>query len=121
MIVVDRRFFDDGVGLQVGQLSELGLAYAMAAQAFHHAADFGSGSQSAVGSAPGAGFGRCGPTGDDLTFVAHMEWAAGVFEDFHLDAGVARAFHAGQQLQGRYGPCQSRVVWVLMGALEPVR
>ena len=50
VIVVDHWFFDDGIGFQVGQLAQLGLAYAMVAQAFHDAADFWSGSQSAVGS-----------------------------------------------------------------------
>ena len=100
VIVFDHQFFDDGIVLQVGQLSQLGLAYTMVAQAFHDAADFWSGSQSAVGSAQGTGFGRRGPTGNDLALVAHLESAVGVFEDFHLDTGVAGTLCAGQQLQG---------------------
>ena len=78
-MVLNRRFFDDGIGLQVGQLSQLGLAYATVTQAFHDAADFRSGSQSAVGSAQGTGSGRCWTAGDDLTLVADLELAVGVF------------------------------------------
>lgn len=99
LIVVDLRFFDDGIELRVGQSSGLGLAYAMAAQAFHDAADFASGSQSAVGSAQGTGFRSRWPTGNDLTFVAHLESATGVLENFHLDTGVAGTVRARQQLQ----------------------
>ena len=62
-MVLDRRFLDDGIGLQVGQVSQLGLADAMIAQAFHDAADFWVGSQSAVGSAQCTGSGRRWPAG----------------------------------------------------------
>ena len=99
-MVLDRRFLDDGIGLQVGQVSQLGLADAMIAQAFHDAADFWVGSQSAVGSAQCTGSGRRWPAGDDLTLMAYLEAAIGVFEDFHLDTGVAGTLPAGQQLQG---------------------
>ena len=58
MVVLDHRFLDDGIGLQVGQLSQLGLSYAMVAQAFDDAADFWRGSQNAMGSAQCASLGR---------------------------------------------------------------
>ena len=83
-MVIDRRFLDDGIGLQVGQVSQLGLADAMIAQAFYDAADFWVGSQSAVGSAQCTGSGRRWPAGDDLTLMAYLEAVVGVFEDFHL-------------------------------------
>ena len=87
--------FYDGLGLQVGQASQLGLAEAMVAQAFHDAADFRRGSQDGMGSA------QCGgAAGDDLTFVAHLQTAVGVFKDLHLHAGVAGTLLARQQLQG---------------------
>ncbi len=76
--------FGDGVGLEVGQVSQLGLAETMVAEAFHGAADFRGGNQGAMGSAQCAGSGRRGPTGDDLALVAVLEPAVGVFEDFHL-------------------------------------
>ena len=97
-MVLNRRFLDDGIGLHVGQLSQLGLAYAIVAQAFHDAADFWRGSQSAVGSAQGTGSERRWTAGDYLTLVADLESAVGVFEDFHLDTGVAGSLHPGQQL-----------------------
>ena len=50
--------FDDGIGLEVGQVSQLGLAEPMVAEAFHDAADLRRGSQGAMGSAQGAASGR---------------------------------------------------------------
>ena len=44
-------FLGDGIGIQVSQVSQLGLAEAMVAQAFHDAADFRCGRQCAMGSA----------------------------------------------------------------------
>ena len=58
VLVLGSRFLDDGIGFQVGQVSQLRLAYAMVAQAFDDAADFWSGSQSAMGRAQGTGSGR---------------------------------------------------------------
>ena len=61
VIAVDRRFFDDGVGLQVGRVLQLGLADAVVAQAFHEATDFRRGSRGAMGSPPRrGGAGRLG-------------------------------------------------------------
>ena len=56
-MVIDRRFLDDGIGLQVGQVSQLGLADAMIAQAFYDAADSGLGARAPweARSAPGRG------------------------------------------------------------------
>ena len=99
-MVIDRRFLDDGIGLQVGQVLQLGLADATIARAFYDAADFWVGSQSAVGSAQCTGSGRRWPAGDDLTLMAHLEAVVGVFQDFHLDTGVAGTLPAGQELQG---------------------
>ena len=100
VIVLDRWFLDDGIWLQVGQLSQLRLAEAVVAQAFHDAADLWSRSQGTVGSTQCAGSGRRWPTGDDLSLVAHLEAAVGVFEDFYLHTGVAGTLRARQQLQG---------------------
>ena len=50
-MVLDSGFRDDGIGIQVSQVSQLGLAEAMFVQAFHDAADFRCGSQCAMGSA----------------------------------------------------------------------
>ena len=55
VVVTGGRVLGDGVGLQVGQVSQLGLAEAMVAQALHDAADFGSRSQGAVRSAQRTG------------------------------------------------------------------
>ena len=115
-MVIDRRFLDHGIGLQVGQVSQLGLADAMIAQAFYDAADFWVGSQSAVGSAQCTGSGRRWPAGDDLTLMAHLEPAVSVFEDFHLDTGVAGTLPAGQQLQGAT-PVLDRVVSSYLAAM----
>ena len=90
----------DGTGLEVGQVSQLWLAEAMVAEAFHDAPDLWRGSQGAMGSAQGAGSGWRGPSGNDLALVADLEAAAGMFEDLHLDASVAGTPGAGQELQG---------------------
>ena len=50
-MVLDDGFLDVAIGIQVSQVSQLGLADAMIAQAFHDAADFRCGSQCAMGSA----------------------------------------------------------------------
>ena len=91
MVVLGSHVLGDGIGLQVGQVSQLGLADAMIAQAFYDAADCWVGSQSAVGSAQCTGSGRRWLAGDDLTLMAYLEAVVGVFEDFHLDTGVAGA------------------------------
>ena len=55
MIVLGSHVLADGVGLQVGQVSQLGLAEAMVAQALRNADDFGSRGQSAVSGAQRTG------------------------------------------------------------------
>ena len=95
-MVLAEGILGDGIRFQVGQLSQLGLADAMVAQTVHDAGDLWSGSQSAMGSAQCAGSRRRWPTGDDLTLVADLEPAVGVFEDFHLDTGVTGTLGAGQ-------------------------
>ena len=64
------------------------------------------------------GFGRRGPTGDDLAFVAHLESAVSVFKDFHPDTGVVGTFRAGQQLQGAPLVLDRVVPGHLSGVLE---
>ena len=66
MIILASGFLDDGIGFQVGQVPQLGLADAVVTQAFHYAADFRRGIQGAMGNPQRAGSGRRGPTGDDL-------------------------------------------------------
>ena len=90
--------FDDGIRLEVGQVPQLRLAETMVAQAFHNAADLRRGSQGAMGGAQCAGSGRRGSAGEDLALVADLEPAVGMFEDLHLDVGVAGTLGAGQQL-----------------------
>lgn len=99
-MVLGRRFLDDGIGLLIGQFPKLGLADAVVAQAFHDVAYFRRGSRSAVGSAQCAGSGRRCRPGDVLAFVADLDPAVGVFQDFHLDASIAWTLGAGQPLQG---------------------
>ena len=53
-----------------------------------------------MGSTQCAGSGRRWSTGDDLSLVAHLEAAVGVFEDFYLHTGIAGTLRARQQLQG---------------------
>ena len=111
--------FDDRIRLEVSQVSQLSLAEAVVAEAFHYAAGLRSGSQSAMGSAQCASLGRCWTTGDDLTLVANQEVTVGVFQDFHLDTGVAGTLRTGQQLQGK-PPVLDRVVpGHLSTVLEP--
>ena len=49
--LLDAGFLDHEIGIQVSQVSQLGLADAMIAQAFHDAADFRCASRCAMGSA----------------------------------------------------------------------
>ena len=100
MVVTGGRVLGDGVGLQVGRVSQLGLAAAMVAQALHDAADFGSRSQGAVRSVQRTGSRWRALAGDDLTLMAHLEPAVGAFQHFHSRASVAGPLGARQQLQG---------------------
>ena len=100
VVVLGSRVLDDGIGLQVGQVSQLGLAEAMVAQALDDAADFGAGNQSAVRSAQRTGSRRRRSAGDDLALMAHLEPAVGAFQHFHSRASVAGTLRARQQLQG---------------------
>ena len=76
--VLDSRFLDDGIGLQVGQVPQLGLAEAVVAQAFHDAADFRRGSQCPMGSPQCAASWWRGLAGYDLAVVTHLQAAVGV-------------------------------------------
>ena len=55
VVVLDSRSLGDGVGLEVGQVTQLGLTEAMVAQALHDAADFWRGSQGAMSGAQRVG------------------------------------------------------------------
>ena len=90
----------DGTGFQIGQVSQLGLAETMVAQAFHDAVEFGSGSRGPVGGSQHPGSRRDLPSGDDSALMAYLETAVGVFQDFHLHSGIAGTFGAGEQLEG---------------------
>ena len=90
----------DGVGFQVRQLSQLGLAEAMVAQAFDDAPEFGTESQCPVRGAQRTGSRRRLSAGNDVARIADLETAVGVFRDLHVHTGVAGTLGAGQQLQG---------------------
>ena len=92
--VVNRR------RLQVGQLSQLGLAETMVTQAFHDSVEFRSGSHGPVRGSQHTGSRRRLPAGDDFTLIAYLEAAVSVFQDFDVHSGIAGTLGAGEQLQG---------------------
>ena len=94
IIVVDQR------GLQVGQLSQLGLAETMVTRAFHDSVECRSGSHGPVRGSQDTGSRRRLPTGDDFALIAYLEATVGVFQDFDMHPGIAGTLGAGEQLQG---------------------
>ena len=92
----------DRLRLQVGQLSQLGLAETMVAQAFDDAAEFRGGSHGPVGGSQHTGSRRSLAAGDDFALIAYLEVSVSVFQDFHLDSGIAGAFAAGSRCRVRH-------------------
>ena len=94
------RTLVDRLELQVGQLSQLGLAETMVTQAFHGAVEFRGGSHGPVRGSQHTGSRRRLPAGDDFALMAYLETAVGVFQDFDMHSGIAGTLGAGEQLQG---------------------
>ena len=100
------RILVDRLGLQVGQLPQLGLAETRVTQAFHDAVEFRGGSHGPVRGSQHTGSRRCLPAGDDFALIAYLETAVGVFQDFHLHSGIAGTLGAGEQLPPLRPHCQ---------------
>ena len=97
---LDRIVVVDRLGLQVGQLPQLGLAETMVTQAFHDAVELRSGSHGPMRGSQHTGSRRRLPAGDDFVPIAYLEAAVGVFQDFDMHSGIAGTLGAGEQLQG---------------------